>query len=397
MGRLCTLVLWLTSCAVLGQSTDWTQSISMSNRLAIDSSEVYLGPMDEHGEWVFREVARVLGMDQEQRSALKDLHTAYTAQRAEMKRKMDEFQGAVLRARMFDESKDEAERMQREAWKRQSEAGQALRLRLVEDTRALLTESQEAKWPLAEEVFRRVRAMGGVSGPLVRVNIASLASEAAGPSGSTPELVSLLAEYDRSLHALAMKAEAAAAERASRIEGLNGEEWNRAFHEWSAAIMDVAQAITECNRSFARRARIMLRGGALERFEREYRLRALYDGYRSTTPAIDIDGVLDALDGIDVTAEQRTWIRAERDRFAADLGRLTESELDEHIREGFEKTRAQPRSGYRPVGNFDLPRSELRLFVEFVGRVRELLTDAQLEQMPEVMRRRPLIPPTFSE
>jgi len=361
-----------------------------------------------------------VGLSAEQADSARDLHAAYTAQRADAARRIDEFQRAFRKSYGYDydPKSDDWQRALR-VHDEYGEHLQRLDARLMDDLRAVLTEGQQAEWSAYERYLRRSRA--NESSLMIGADLSGLARSAMSgqvvplprPSNNDKamprELLDVLdeyeLEYDRVLSAIESKERSFKRTQVARTRSeKQPEEWSvAALGDSAKPLLSALCRAKELNLRYIERIADALPSNARERFEDWY-----YSGMDLQTPKWE--EIRDALQSAklaqDLSNEQAESIRAieadarSRMRLKTEqvIGRMLDAiDRDEDL------TQLIGEDPWQSPLMQEFDRDGKAILDSSIDRLRAVLTPEQLESMPEPLRlpggrgREPVEFPTFPE
>lgn len=326
------------------------------------------------------EYAKVLGMSEDQAEAAKVLFDGYMEQfQAESGVARDKSRRLMEEARDFqDFSKWREIRDLRTGFSKRS---QEMETAFFDDIQMLLDDTQMQRWPALERTRRRLDTIGRGLMSGERVDVIRLVEETELTEDQRSPIESILEQYAMDLDRELTKRNQVYDEAQNYFGSLEGRPDPTELQDLMDRGRAAAIRVRDINERYARQVASALPEEARAGFEDRVKRLSYPQVYRETRAQQTIAGAL----GLeDLTDDQRTQIEAIRDSYSRDLtasnDRMVRAtrEMEETmtVRDMFNRG-----GGDRgPMG--DLMRERRDLETSVLQRVRGLLTDAQVEQLP---------------
>ncbi len=320
----------------------------------------------------------LLGLDDQQRDAAEMLLEGYVQAfqsraaeaRERIQRLMEEARESRDRTRWM-EMGEYRMRFQEEA--REMEQG------LLADLRTLLTPEQASRWELVERTRRRERTLGQGQMSGERVDVIRLTRELELDPALRSSIDEVLAQYELDLDRALVKRN----EAYERIRSGFGRMRDGDFSEMEDlmnAAREASRRVRDVNERYARQVSGLLPEDLRASFEKRVREAAFPQVYRASRVQRQLDA---ALEFEDLSDEQRERLGAIRASYLRDSEALNER-LARAWREAEDsmEIRQMFRGGLNEGELGELRRQRRELDQQFGERLREVLTDEQLDRLP---------------
>lgn len=359
---------------------------------------------------------RVLALDDDQKTALADLHGAYDTSLRAAGRKMAEYRQAVFGNDPASYADREKMKEHMEVARKYGEHTQKLRDQFLSDVQLLLTPVQQESWPRIERRLRRnefMERMSFQSASGARADLVALTEGALASEPMPEEAVRLLDEYERDLDHLleplrewTEETERSAMEQAPDLTEAPMEEQMQFGMKMILEARSKTRPIRELNLRMLNRI-----GGVLSEAQRDRLEDAFYRtafmpvwgwGMRGEGGAGAADTIERTLKLGSLTPEQKEQIERLRDE-TAEEGRARLKKQAEAIMA--KEDDAEKNAGDRPVWEvmfdyqavMDMQNDQREADTRTLDRLRALLTPEQTDEIGPPLTQKPVEKPTFDE
>jgi len=250
---------------------------------------------------------------------------------------------------------------------------------LLADLRTLLTPEQASRWELVERTRRRERTLGQGQMSGERVDVIRLTRELELDPALRSSIDEVLAQYELDLDRALVKRN----EAYERIRSGFGRMRDGDFSEMEDlmnAAREASRRVRDVNERYARQVSGLLPEDLRASFEKRVREAAFPQVYRASRVQRQLDA---ALEFEDLSDEQRERLGAIRASYLRDSEALNER-LARAWREAEDsmEIRQMFRGGLNEGELGELRRQRRELDQQFGERLREVLTDEQLDRLP---------------
>jgi hypothetical protein len=333
----------------------------------------------------------LLGLSDDQRIAVKDMHQSYLNEHATatalMQQKIDDARAEADESGQFEGFIKVVESARKEF----SSAVAAARTRFFDDLRLVLSPEQDALWPAVERTSRRVESIGSGALSAESIDLIQLVDDLGAPDDVRATVTPVLEAYEGAL-------DTALVERAAEREKLrdkiaaNGPGPGALLADPDAhkSIREASLKVREVNVSYARQIANILPTEWRAKFDTEFQRRSFPQVYAHTYTQRVLDT---AKEFEDLTPDQRAQIEALRERLDRELdaanARWAEAvRADEEdpstevlIAEQF-GTPMEIRLGSEPQALRDAKEARSQVVSSYLDQVRSLLSPEQQARLP---------------
>jgi hypothetical protein len=335
------------------------------------------------------QIEKILAMGDEQTELLHVLHEGYQEQfraRAEaVRQKMREAREKAQETGDWSVMRD-----LREDFESFADEREAMDSAFMSDVRAILTADQEGRWPKVEMAMHRSQHLGRGLIRGERVDLVAVLDGLEIEDASVREQITPIVDrYEIELDRQLMKRVEVYEDGFRRMGELRRDGDMEGLQELMDKGRDASLRVRDVNERFARQLAGALPGDLGARFDAAVKREAYPDVYRPGHARLSLDA---ARGFSDLTEDQSARVAALASSFDRDMGAVNEKlvdalrteEEDATIETMFRRGRGGDRDG--PVA--EIRRAKRTLDREFVDKLKEILSEDQVERLPEPPRER---------
>lgn len=332
------------------------------------------------------ELETVLGLDDEQKSQVKELYAGYSLEQMQAAERMRDMMNQVQQD--FQESRDPT--VWQEAMPKFIEFGEhaeKLEQSLFDDIKLLLTEEQLEKWVKFERRHRRAQSLrqaggsGMISGDAVE--LVEIVQAQKLPPDQMASIDAVLDQYEADMDRVVQARIKATKEMTKRQTELMGDFFGNMdkFEAMWAELRDMSVQIRDLNYRYARQVSGMLNEDQRPAFDRAFNEKAAPEIYKESF----VDSAFKLARGMeDLTAEQRTGVAEAQASYEREAAAI--NERWSAARREWEPTMKMTdlwQAGNRPAAINDARKAREELDERTFERLRNMLSEEQRARLPE--------------